>query len=77
MGGISCGCGDCRTLNAFLRDQTRKVGRFQVAEKRRQCLQKQFAGIHVTHETERMGSPYILTVTKTGGAYTVTLKEWK
>ena len=75
---VSCNCVDCQSLNRFLASPTEKVGRFSVAQKRRQhlhfVLDKAKSGC--TDETERRGSPQTLVVTKTRAIYQATHKAW-
>lgn len=64
---LSACCHDCSSLNDFLRDPTRTVGRFAVNTQRRHHLHERLdrAGIDCSHVTERTGSPQTLVVTKT------------
>jgi hypothetical protein len=59
-------CADCISLNRFLSDPAQTVGRFSVNQNRRQHLHRRLdaARIDCTHETERIGSPQTLVVTK-------------
>ncbi|CAG8012473.1 unnamed protein product [Penicillium nalgiovense] len=59
-------CADCSSLNRFLNDPAQTVGRFSVNQNRRQHLHRRLdaAGVDCTHETERIGSPQTLIVTK-------------
>lgn len=72
-----CTCGDCVALNRFLVDPTAKVGRFAVAQKRRQHLHRQLdVQGGCTSETERRGSPQTLVVTKHRGQHQAAVKAW-
>lgn len=64
---VSCNCLDCTPLNRFLVDSAQEVARFAVNKQRRAHLHQKLdaAGIDCVHETERVGSPQSLIVTKT------------
>lgn len=76
---VSCHCGDCAQLNAFLMDPNRNVGRFAVGKQRRHHLHQQLdsARIDCVHKTERRGQPQTLVVTKTLAAQVKAHAEWK
>jgi hypothetical protein len=75
---VRCNCVDCQSLNRFLASPTEKVGRFSVAQKRRQHLHSELdkAGSGCTYETERRGSPQTLVVTKTRAKHQAARKAW-
>jgi hypothetical protein len=73
---VSCSCGDCQVLNAFLRAPDRQVGRFAVNKQRRAHLHGQIDGSGMTHETERRGSPQTLVVTKNLAQHHAAHKAW-
>lgn len=64
---LSCGCQDCRELQAFAQDPAEQVHRFRVRTDRRAHLHNTIKskGLDMTHVTERKGSPYTLVCTKT------------
>ena len=68
---LSCTCGDCGALRAFLANPAQKQGRFPLAKKRRQHLHQIIDGnsCDLTHVTERRGSPFTLVCTKTTASY--------
>ncbi|KAJ6187049.1 hypothetical protein N7519_001957 [Penicillium mononematosum] len=72
-------CADCISLNRFLSDPTRTVGRFSVNQKRRQHLHRRLdaAGIDCTHETERSGSPQTFVVTKSFRRHERDFAAWR
>jgi hypothetical protein len=72
-------CGDCALLNSFLVDPRRDVGRFAVNKQRRAHLHQELdlAQIDCVHQTERVGSPQTLVVTKTFRQYETALHSWK
>jgi hypothetical protein len=58
-------CQDCVQINQFLRDPSRTVGRFPVAEKRRDHLKYKLQEKHQCFTTvEKTSKPFILVVTK-------------
>ena len=73
---LSCTCGDCGALSAFLANPDQKQGRFPLAKKRRQHLHQIIDGNHcdLTHVTERRGSPFTLVCTKTTASYEAAFK---
>lgn len=75
---VSCRCGDCERLNEFLVDPRRKVDGFAVKKKRRAHLHRRLeaAMVDCTHETEHMGSPQTLVVTKTCTMVPVLRQAW-
>src|SRR5215510_7696549 len=68
---LSCNCGDCRELSAFLDNPNEAVHRFRVRKDRRQHLHQIIERHHcdLTHVTERRGSPQTLVCTKTTASY--------
>ncbi|CAH0055571.1 unnamed protein product [Clonostachys solani] len=77
--GVPCSCADCNHLNHFLSSTTQRVGRFAVNKKRRQHLHNQIDRhrIDCTHETERVGSPQTLVMTKTNKQHEQARRNWK
>ncbi|KAL6360247.1 hypothetical protein LRP88_05951 [Fusarium phalaenopsidis] len=75
---VSCNCIDCERLNEFLADPACEVGRFAVNKQRRGHLHRKLQGakIDCTHETERVGSPQTLVVTKTFRMVAAWLQTW-
>ena len=73
---LSCTCGDCSALSAFLANPDQKQGRFPLAKKRRQHLHQIIDEnrCDLTHVTERRGRPYTLVCTKTTASYDAALK---
>jgi len=73
---LSCSCGDCGALSAFLANPDQKQGHFPLAKKRRQHLHQIIDGNHcdLTHVTERRGSPFTLVCTKTTASYEAACK---
>ncbi|KAJ5377333.1 uncharacterized protein N7496_004742 [Penicillium cataractarum] len=76
---VGCYCGDCTWLNEFLKDPSQTVCRFPMGKQRRQHLHNtlEAAQIDCTHETERVGSPHTLVVTKTFRDHDKAVAEWK
>ncbi|MCJ1447498.1 MAG: hypothetical protein MMC23_008009 [Stictis urceolatum] len=66
------------SLNRFLRDPTKQVGRFPMGKGRRAHLHQ---GLNTCtkcrHTTERSGNPQTLVVTKTNDEYTKDDTEWR
>lgn len=64
---LSACCNDCSSLNDFLRDPNRTVGRFAVNTQRQHHLHDRLdrARIDCSHVTKRTGSSQTLVVTKT------------
>ncbi len=73
---LSCHCGDCRELSAFLADPEEAVHRFRVRKERRQHLHQIIDrhGCDLTHITDRRGSPQTLVCTKTTASYEAACK---
>ena len=73
---LSCTCGDCRALSAFLTNPDQKQGHFPLAKNRRQHLHQIIDGNHcdLTHVTERRGRPFTLVCTKTTASYEAACK---
>ena len=68
---LSCSCGDCRALSAFLANPDQKQGRFSLAKERRKHLHRIIDAnrCDLTHVTERRGRPFTLVCTKTTASY--------
>ena len=68
---LSCSCGDCRALSAFLANPDQKQGRFPLAKERRKHLHQIIDAdrCDLTHVTERRGRPFTLVCTKTTASY--------
>ena len=73
---LSCTCGDCSALSAFLADPDQEQGRFPLAKKRRQHLHQIIDRnrCDLTHVTERRSSPFTLVCTKTTASYEAACK---
>ena len=73
---LSCTCGDCRALSAFLTNPEQKQSRFALAKNRRQHLHQIIDRNHcdLTHVTERRGRPFTLVCTKTKASYEAACK---
>lgn len=73
---ITCKCGDCRELEAFVVDPDRQTHRFPVRKERRQHLHRQIDshGLDMTHVTERLGSPQTLICRKTRAGFE---RQWR
>lgn len=75
---VRCSCRDCINLNNFLRSPVDQVGRFKVEKSRRHHLHVQLdAYTDCKHETERIGYPETLVVTKQGTSFAEKLEGWK
>lgn len=77
---VSCFCNDCQSLNRFLKDPTKTVGRFPLNEKRRRHLEgKLFYSRRLDCDsyTEHRGSPYTLVVTKIFKHIALARVEWR
>lgn len=76
---VTCTCGDCAALKAFLVNPTEQVGRFPLAKQRRQHLHQiiQRQNCDTTHTTDRRGSPQTLVCTKTTTSYDAACKLFK
>ncbi|RDL31044.1 uncharacterized protein BP5553_09833 [Venustampulla echinocandica] len=74
----SCPCHDCSELNIFLINPHQQVWRFPVAKMRRLHIHRilETMGGGFTHETERIGSPQTLVVTKTQASYLAARQAW-
>lgn len=68
---LSCSCGDCHALSAFLANPEQKQGRFPLAKERRKHLHQIIDAnrCDLTHVTERRGRPFTLVCTKTTASY--------
>lgn len=75
---VSCDCLDCTPLNRFLVDSAQEVARFAVNKQRRAHLHQKLdaARVDCVHETERVGSPQSLVVTKTFRHMKQALHNW-
>ena len=75
---VSCGCGDCEDLNAFLASPTRGEGFFSMKESRRKHLYWKLTGggIDCSTDTERGSVPYTLVVTKTFAQFRPRHNAW-
>ena len=73
---VRCTCGDCQWLNQFLVNPDVKVGRFPMDPGRQAHLHQQI-GSDCIHETERLGWPQILVVTKTSDGIEWAFSDWK
>lgn len=75
---VPCYCSDCGSLNLFLQDPARSVGRFPLNKARGGHLHSNldYGEVDCTHLTERRGSPHTLVVTKTFKQNGVARKEW-
>lgn len=76
---VRCDCKDCTRLNKFLADPDRTVARYPMRDSRRQHLHMSLdvARIDCTHQTERIGPPYTLVVTKKFPHHATDITEWK
>lgn len=76
---LDCRCPDCSTLAVFLRDPQRQSARFPLRKDRRQHLHQAIdrTRLHLTHTTERKGSPQVLVCTKTRGGWTERCAEYR
>ena len=72
---FTCSCKDCAELKKFLSHPTQTQCRFSIGKGRRQHLQNQLYRIDVTYETERIGMPHTLVVTKTNETYQREVKK--
>ena len=61
-----CSCALCGTLNGFLTDRTRRVFEWRLATRDRRHVHTRIgdAGLPVSHETRRTGSPFTMVLTK-------------
>jgi hypothetical protein len=60
-----CRCALCKKLDTFLRSRTLRTMKWPLAKESRAHVHRALDGYAVTHETERVGSPYTLVLTKT------------
>lgn len=78
---VRCGknCVDCQSLNAFLADPQRTVGRFPLGKMRRLHIHQQLEAYcpSCTHMTERVGNPQTLVVTKTNTQAQMAHQAWQ
>jgi len=76
---ITCRCGDCRELQAFVLDPGVQTLRFRVRKERRRHLHQQIDrhGMDMTHVTERVGSPQTLVCAKTRVTYERQWSQYK
>ncbi|MBR9909176.1 MAG: 2OG-Fe(II) oxygenase [Gammaproteobacteria bacterium] len=68
----TCGCEDCKQLNAFLSSRTTTVLTWPLNKERRRHIHGTIdgMGVPVTHNTRREGSPHKLILTKTEKLFT-------
>ena len=72
-----CGCRDFQGLDDFLTDPHARIRRFPVGKQRRAHLHQKLDGTGCTHETERLGNPQTLIVTKTRSVWEKAHKAWQ
>ncbi|KAK4102920.1 hypothetical protein N658DRAFT_522894 [Parathielavia hyrcaniae] len=80
--GCFSSCNDCSSLRFFLNARDQRVGRFQMGKKRRQHLHNildrflsGWAGVTITHVTDRSTYPETLVVTKVNADRGVRLRK--
>ncbi|KAJ3043357.1 hypothetical protein HK097_001773 [Rhizophlyctis rosea] len=75
----SCRCVDCDHLVRFMNNPHERVGKFKLAEKKRNHLERVLKGLGCDVETgiEYRGSPYTLIVTKTDRRLRERIEMWK
>jgi len=68
---LTCGCGDCRALGAFLVDPAQRQWRLKAAQDRRSHVEHgiRTAGCDLDLTTEERGRPYTLIATKNQASY--------
>ncbi|KIL91002.1 hypothetical protein FAVG1_05698 [Fusarium avenaceum] len=76
--GLSCNCGDCQRVTAFLAHPTQMSGRFPMNKERRHHIHNRLDGDHVgcTHQSERNTNPHTLVITKTTRPQELKLQRW-
>ncbi|KAH6963707.1 hypothetical protein DER45DRAFT_610045 [Fusarium avenaceum] len=76
--GLSCNCGDCQRVTAFLAHPTQMSGRFPMNKERRHHIHNRLDGDHVgcTHQSERNTNPHTLVITKTNRPQELKLQRW-
>ncbi|KAM0324713.1 hypothetical protein ACHAPQ_008270 [Fusarium lateritium] len=76
--GLSCGCGDCQRVTAFLAHPTQMSGKFPMNKDRRHHIHNRLDGDHVgcTHQSERNTNPHTLVITKTTRPQDLKLQRW-
>lgn len=76
---VSCRCGYCTRLSDFLRNATAQVGRIPAREDIRSHLIQEIAKhrLDVTHQLEKLSSPYSLVLTKTQASFERSLERFR
>ncbi|KAG5659073.1 hypothetical protein KAF25_007626 [Fusarium avenaceum] len=76
--GLSCNCGDCQRVTAFLAHPTQMSGKFPMNKGRRHHIHNRPDGDHVgcTHQSERNTNPHTLVITKTTRPQELKLQRW-
>ncbi|KAL2839315.1 hypothetical protein BJX68DRAFT_272188 [Aspergillus pseudodeflectus] len=74
--GRRCGCGDCASLERFIKDPEQSVWKLIAAEKRRNHVSNKLDSTFST-DTIRQGSPYTLEVRKTNRQWQADTKPWE
>jgi hypothetical protein len=74
---VTCQCGHCKQLSAYLADSTQKVWNFRAAEQHRSHVAATIRGSHVDLDTatDRRGRPYSLVCTKNQASYERRVKQ--
>lgn len=73
----NCNCAPCLSLDQFLADPHRAVGRFSYAERTRKHLQYNLNFTDFKFVTERSRTPYTLVVHKTNNEFSRLITKWK
>ena len=77
---MSCPCGDCATLSAFLRDRTMSTRQFRLNKRQRQHIRQQLDRrrdcFGVRHTTIRSREPQTLVVTKPQSIDVKIIQKW-
>jgi len=75
---IPCACDDCLVLKDFLTSKQSKTMTWPLAKKRRAHIHRAIdeLGVPVTHQTEHIGSPHKLVLTKTNKLHTQAKKRF-
>jgi hypothetical protein len=73
----NCNCEPCISLDKFLADRHKAVGRFSYAEKTREHLQYSLNYEDFKFDTERGQKPYTLVVRKTKNTFSRLDAKWK
>jgi hypothetical protein len=76
--GLSCNCGDCQRVTAFLAYPTQMSGKFPMNKERRHHIHNRLDGDHIgcTHQSERNTNPHTLVITKTTRPQELKLQKW-